>query len=157
MSRKPSPFVIAPFLVAVLTMRNRYSRTACVLTGSPTPTTGSCELTWTGHIRTWTQSSQITFQLPETESLFLGIYPATLEVVGSGTAAPTTTTAAPKTTSGTGGTASVTPTATTTQSISTGGTSISATTISGTTKNAAQRTAIPLILLVGAGAAAVAI
>jgi hypothetical protein len=116
MSRKPSPFIIAPVLVAVLTTGNSYSRTACVLTGSPTPTIGSCELTWTGHIRTWTQSSQITFQLPETEPLFLGICPATLEVVGSGTAAPTTTTAPPKATSGTGATASATPTATTTQS-----------------------------------------
>jgi hypothetical protein len=135
-------------------MGNSYSQTACVLTGSPTPTTGSCELTWTGHIRTWTQSSQITFQLPETESLFLGIYPATLEVVGSGTAAPTTTTAPPKTTSGTGGTASVAPTATTTQSTSIGGTSSIPATTSGATRNAARRTAVPLILLGGAIAAA---
>jgi hypothetical protein len=157
MSRKPSPFIIAPVLVAVLTTGNSYSRTACVLTGSPTPTTGSCEPTWAGHIRTWTQSSQITFQLLETKSLFLGIYPATLEVVGSGTAAPTTTTAPPKTTSGTGATASATPTATTTQSTSTGGTSSIATATHGTTKNAAQRTAIPLLLLAGGGAVAVAL
>ena len=149
-------------MVLALTMGNSYSRTACVLTGSPIPTTGSCELTWTGHIRTWTQSSQITFQLPETESLFLGIYLATLEVevVGSGTGTPTTatkTTTPPKTTSVTGGAASVTSAATTIPSTSTRDTSNSAATTSGTTNNAAQRTAIPLILRAGAGAGAVAV
>jgi len=142
--------------VAVLTMGNSYSRTACVLMGSPTPTTGSCELTWTGHIRTWTQSSKSTFQLLEIESLFLGIYPATLEVVGSGTATPTPTTVPPGTTSGTRGTASITSTATTPSTL-TGGTSSSTTTTSGTTKNAARRTAVPLMLLAGAGAVAVAL
>ena len=147
-------------MVLALTMGNSYSRTACVLTGSPIPTTGSCELTWTGHIRTWNQSSQITFQLPETESLFLGIYLATLEVVGSGTGTPTTatkTTTPPKTTSVTGGAASVTSAATTIPSTSTRDTSNSAATTSGTTNNAAQRTAIPLILRAGAGAGAVAV
>jgi hypothetical protein len=157
MSRKPPPKLL---VVPVLTIENSYSRTACVLTGSPTQQLARVSSRGPAILERGLKAAKVAFQLPETELLFLGIYPATLEVVGSGTAAPTTTAGPPKTTRVTGGTASATPTATTTPSTSTETTSTSATpstTTSRTTKNAAQRTAIPLILLAGAGAVAVAL